>query len=57
MFSTLSKTKIIILDDFVLLSENALNLDESRILSSGKELIDYMAKGQLLPCYGPYNNE
>ena len=36
MFSTLSKKKIIILDDFVLSSANALNLDQSGILSFGK---------------------
>ena len=38
MFSTLSKTKIIILSTFISLSANALNLDQSKILSLGKEL-------------------
>ena len=39
MFSTQSKTKIIILTNSILCSENAFNLDQSRILSFGKKLI------------------
>ena len=38
MFSILSKIKIIVLADFILLSANTFNLDQSRILSSCKEL-------------------
>ena len=38
MFSTLSKTEIIILATFNLLSANAFNLDHFRIFSFGKEL-------------------
>ena len=38
MFSILSKTKIIILSIFTLSSAKALNLDQSRISSFGKEL-------------------
>ena len=38
MFSTLSKTEIIILAAFYLSSAKALDLDQSRILSFGKEL-------------------
>ena len=38
MFSTLSKTKIIILANFILSSANAFNLEQSTILSFGKEL-------------------
>ena len=37
MFSTLSKTKIIILANFILSSATAFNLDQSRILLFGKE--------------------
>ena len=39
MFSTLPKTNIINLAYFILSSANALNLDQSRILSFGKALI------------------
>ena len=39
MFSFLSNTRIIILGNSVLLSANALNLNQSRVLSVGKELI------------------
>ena len=38
MFSALSKTKIIILSTLILSSAIPLNLDQSKILSSGKEL-------------------
>ena len=38
MFSTLSKTKIVILANFIFSSPNTFNLDQSRILSFGKEL-------------------
>ena len=38
MYSTLSKTKIIIWSDFILSFANAFNLDQCRILSFGKEL-------------------
>ena len=38
MFSTLSRTKIMIVATFNLSSANAFNLDQSRILSFGKEL-------------------
>ena len=38
MFSTLSKTKIIILSALNLSSTNAFNLDKSKILSFPKEL-------------------
>ena len=40
VFSTRSKTEIIILATFNLLSANALNLDKSKFLSSGEELND-----------------
>ena len=40
MFSTLSKTEIIILATFYLSSVNALNLVKSKKLSFGKELSD-----------------
>ena len=39
MFSALSKTKIIILSTLILSSVNVFNLDRSKILSFGKELI------------------
>ena len=39
MFSTLSKTKIIILSPLILSSANAFNLELSKILLFGKELI------------------
>ena len=39
--STLSKIEIIILDNFILLSANAFNLDQSQILSFGIELTLY----------------
>ena len=38
MFSTLWKTKIVILNAFILSSSNAFKLDQSEILSFGKEL-------------------
>ena len=38
MFSTLSKTKIIILSTLILSPANAFNLDQSKFLSYGKEL-------------------
>ena len=38
MFSTQSKTKIIVLATFILLSATAFNLDQAKILSFGKEL-------------------
>ena len=41
MFSTLSKTKIIILANFILSSAIDFNLDQFRILSFGKELTLY----------------
>ena len=47
MFSTLSKTKILILGTLILSSANAFNLDQSKILSFGKELILSKAR----PCF------
>ena len=41
MFSTLSKTEIIIWATFILSSANAFNLVTSRILSFGKELKNF----------------
>ena len=40
MFLTSSKTKIVILANFILSSESAFNLDQSRILPVGKEFAD-----------------
>ena len=42
MFSTLSKTKFAISATFELSSANAFNLDKSKCLSSGKELIEIL---------------
>ena len=39
MFSTLSKTEIIIYDPFILSTANAFNLDKVKFLSSGKGLM------------------
>ena len=39
MFSTPSKTQNIILSNFILSSANAFNLDQSKSLSFGKELL------------------
>ena len=48
MFSALSKTEIIILTTFHLPSANALNLNKSKILSFGKDLIDILIQGIFL---------
>ena len=41
MFSTLPKTNLIFSVTFILSSANAFNLDQSTILSFGKELMHY----------------
>ena len=44
MFSNLSKTKILILANFILSSAQGFNLEQSRILSFGKELTQKFSK-------------
>ena len=48
MFSTLPKTYFNILAMFILLSANALNLNQSDILSFGKELSHFNSKGHIM---------
>ena len=43
MFSTILRTKIIILANFILSSANAFDLDQSRILSFGKDFMQWSA--------------
>ena len=54
-FLTLSKTNFVFYVTIILMSENALNLDKSEILSFGKELKDFYVMQAKCITHLPHN--